>query len=266
MLEILRCQIVVGGGRCRRRRHACRSLSRRSGSTCGRRLLTRFVGLRAAAGRDGGDRVEVGGRARLVDLRSASPSLRPGGIDILLQRLRRRGSIAPDLLGASAAPSVTAISNGPLHARSEVLRDQVVRLPGRSGGRQRGLCPVARGSATAAGSSAGSGSASAASAGDPRGRLAISCRPLRPQRPLGLLVVGWRCEPASEWIWGPTIARKAGSSVSAASTATTTAIAAIRPIVVTSGIPATASESERDRHRRIRRRTRRRPRSRPRGR
>ena len=37
--------------------------------------------------------------------------------------------------------------------------------------------------------------------------------------------------------------RTAGNSVSAASTATTTAIAAIAPMVVTSGIPATASET-----------------------
>ena len=41
----------------------------------------------------------------------------------------------------------------------------------------------------------------------------------------------------------PRIARKAGRRVSAAQTATTTAIAAIRPIVVTSGMPATASET-----------------------
>ena len=42
---------------------------------------------------------------------------------------------------------------------------------------------------------------------------------------------------------GPTMASKAGSSVRAASTATTTAMAAINPIVVTSGIWATASET-----------------------
>jgi hypothetical protein len=42
---------------------------------------------------------------------------------------------------------------------------------------------------------------------------------------------------------GPRIARKAGRSVSAAQTATATAMAAIRPIVVTSGIWATASET-----------------------
>ena len=42
---------------------------------------------------------------------------------------------------------------------------------------------------------------------------------------------------------GPVIASSAGSRVSAASTATTTAIAAIRPIVVTSGMRATASET-----------------------
>ena len=39
------------------------------------------------------------------------------------------------------------------------------------------------------------------------------------------------------------IASTAGSSVSAPSTATTTAIAAIKPIVVTSGMPATASDA-----------------------
>jgi hypothetical protein len=43
-------------------------------------------------------------------------------------------------------------------------------------------------------------------------------------------------------IRGPTIASIAGSRVSAARTATTTATAAISPIVVTSGMPATASE------------------------
>ncbi len=54
-------------------------------------------------------------------------------------------------------------------------------------------------------------------------------------------VGGWRTR--SELIRGPRIASTAGSSVKAASTATTTAIAAIRPIVVTSGIPATANET-----------------------
>ena len=42
---------------------------------------------------------------------------------------------------------------------------------------------------------------------------------------------------------GPRIPNIAGNSVSAASTATTTAIAAISPIVVTSGICATASDT-----------------------
>ncbi len=51
---------------------------------------------------------------------------------------------------------------------------------------------------------------------------------------------GWRTR--SELIRGPVIASVAGSSVKAASTATTTAIAAIRPSVVISGMPATASE------------------------
>ena len=44
-------------------------------------------------------------------------------------------------------------------------------------------------------------------------------------------------------MWGPSTASSAGSSVSAASTATTTATAAIRPIVVTSGMLAIASET-----------------------
>src|SRR6202000_3307728 len=52
---------------------------------------------------------------------------------------------------------------------------------------------------------------------------------------------GWRTR--SELIFGPRIASSAGSSVSAAATATTTAIAAISPIVVTSGMSATASET-----------------------
>ena len=42
---------------------------------------------------------------------------------------------------------------------------------------------------------------------------------------------------------GPVIASAAGSRVNAARTATTTATAAISPIVVTSGIPATVSET-----------------------
>ena len=52
---------------------------------------------------------------------------------------------------------------------------------------------------------------------------------------------GWRTR--SELIRGPAIASVAGSSVSAAATATTTAIAAISPIVVTSGMSATASDT-----------------------
>jgi hypothetical protein len=47
----------------------------------------------------------------------------------------------------------------------------------------------------------------------------------------------------SELIRGPTMPSKAGSNVSAASTDTTTATAAMNPSVVTSGIPATASET-----------------------
>ncbi len=74
------------------------------------------------------------------------------------------------------------------------------------------------------------------------GRLAISFAsfahtPLRTSSS----VAGWRTR--SELIRGPRIPSSAGSSVSAASTAITTAIAAIRPIVVTSGIPATASDT-----------------------
>jgi hypothetical protein len=55
------------------------------------------------------------------------------------------------------------------------------------------------------------------------------------------LVGGWWIR--SELMCGPRIARKAGRRVSAAETATTTEIAAMRPIVVTSGMPATASET-----------------------
>ena len=46
----------------------------------------------------------------------------------------------------------------------------------------------------------------------------------------------------SESIRGPSAPSIAGSSVAAAKTATTTAIAAVKPSVLTSGIPAKASE------------------------
>ena len=46
----------------------------------------------------------------------------------------------------------------------------------------------------------------------------------------------------SESIRGPSAPSIAGSSVAAAQTATTTAIAAVKPSVVTSGMPAKASE------------------------
>ena len=54
---------------------------------------------------------------------------------------------------------------------------------------------------------------------------------------------GSTCRTSRAVMRGPRIASTAGSSVSAASTATTTATAAIRPIVVTSGMPATASDT-----------------------
>ena len=54
---------------------------------------------------------------------------------------------------------------------------------------------------------------------------------------------GWRPRTRSALMCGPTIASVADSSVIAASTATTTAIAAIKPMVVTSGMSATASET-----------------------
>ena len=56
---------------------------------------------------------------------------------------------------------------------------------------------------------------------------------------------GSLCRPRtrSELMCGPTIASVAGNSVTAARTATTTAIAAIKPIVVTSGMLATASDT-----------------------
>ncbi len=43
-------------------------------------------------------------------------------------------------------------------------------------------------------------------------------------------------------MWGPSAPSIAGSSVAAAKTATTTAIAAVKPSVETSGMPAKASE------------------------
>ncbi len=53
----------------------------------------------------------------------------------------------------------------------------------------------------------------------------------------------WRPRTRSELMCGPVIASMAGSRVSAARTATMTAIAAIRPMVVTSGMLATASDT-----------------------
>ena len=46
----------------------------------------------------------------------------------------------------------------------------------------------------------------------------------------------------SELMWGPSAPSIAGSRVAAAKTATTTAIAAVKPRVETSGMPAKASE------------------------
>ena len=43
-------------------------------------------------------------------------------------------------------------------------------------------------------------------------------------------------------MWGPSAPSIAGSRVAAAQTATTTAIAAVKPSVLTSGMPAKASE------------------------
>ncbi len=53
----------------------------------------------------------------------------------------------------------------------------------------------------------------------------------------------WGGRTRSALIRGPAIASAAGNSVSAASTATTTAMPAISPIVVTKGMPATASDT-----------------------
>lgn len=74
------------------------------------------------------------------------------------------------------------------------------------------------------------------------GRLAMSLAYLAQSPFLACAVVGgWWMR--SELMCRPRIARKAGRRVRAADTATTTDIAAIRPIVVTSGMPATASET-----------------------
>ncbi len=74
------------------------------------------------------------------------------------------------------------------------------------------------------------------------GCLPISCahfahRPFFASSAVG----GWWIR--SELMCGPKIDKNAGKSVSAAATATTTAMAAISPIVVTKGMPATASET-----------------------
>ena len=125
--------------------------------------------------------------------------------------------------------------------RPEVLRRAGHRPGGRWWRSTVRRCPAGRGSARTAGSSTGSGS-SARSA--PRSAaLGDVGRPPRPQpgpRP-ARRSAGLRTR--NELIRGPRMARNAGSRVSAPRTATTTATAAIRPIVVTSGISATASET-----------------------
>ena len=101
--------------------------------------------------------------------------------------------------------------------------------------------PSGPGSATAAGSPAGSGSPA-----PPAPRSAAGWRRRSPTSPTAPCLASprrWRPRTRSELIRGPVIASIAGSSVSAARTATTTAIAAIRPIVVTSGMSATASDT-----------------------
>ena len=65
----------------------------------------------------------------------------------------------------------------------------------------------------------------------------------RAEKPCLLWPSGWISRTRSALIRGPRIASTAGSSVSAPSTARTTAIAAISPIVVTRGIPATSSDT-----------------------
>ena len=64
------------------------------------------------------------------------------------------------------------------------------------------------------------------------------------RQPCGSLSSGWVLPSLtrSESIWGPSAPSIAGSCVAAAVTATTTAIAAVKPSVATSGIPAKASE------------------------
>ena len=83
--------------------------------------------------------------------------------------------------------------------------------------------------------------ASAASA-ERQGRSATP----RAQRrqPCGSLSSGSALVPGtrSESMWGPSAPSIAGSRVAAAQTATTTAIAAVKPSVLTSGMPAKASE------------------------
>ena len=64
----------------------------------------------------------------------------------------------------------------------------------------------------------------------------------RAEKPL-VWLSGWISRTRSALIRGPRIASTAGSNVSAPSTASTTAIAAISPIVVTKGMPATTSET-----------------------
>ena len=81
------------------------------------------------------------------------------------------------------------------------------------------------------------------------GWLAISSRPPRPQSSLWDAVLGSRSRTRNELMCAPVIASIAGSNVSAASTATTTAIAAMSPMVVTSGMLGHGERRQCDCHR-----------------
>ena len=127
-------------------------------------------------------------------------------------------------------------------ARPEVLRRSGRRPDAPWSTSTARPCPAGRASARGAGSSAGSGSPARPAA---RGPAAWRSRePTSPTGPfLACSSVWWRCRTRSELIRGPSIASPPAAASAPRSTATTTAIAAIRPIVVTSGMPATASET-----------------------
>src|SRR5215475_13087363 len=142
--------------------------------------------------------------------------------------------------GCAGEPSDTAISSGPFTPAPKLseIRSYARRAVVEVDSAATSFCPRVSDSN---GTASGIRIASAASV-EITGRLTTPAAH-RAHNPCFGWAGRWRPRTRSALIRGPMIASIAGSRVSAARTATTTATAAISPIVVTSGMPATASDT-----------------------